>query len=189
MIGIRILYDNARLNEEKAENADSLVSKSENGYELNPFSTTSISHPIDPEYGSISHDDMNLTLQLDDQKESKTEICDIEIESTSLVTTFQSILSNILHPQALEVALIVLGNSGDNIAVYVPIFISQKFSMLIVFSTFYVCLTFMLYISSNLVKAPMVNAMCTCYGIYIAGFGLISIGLYILSESIVWKDK
>jgi cadmium resistance protein CadD (predicted permease) len=149
----------------------------------------------DEDIKSLQHTSSNSLSGLDDKQTSEYgSINDVDLESFSLEKNVHDVqqsnsyyyLKDIIHPQTLQTALIVIGNSGDNIAIYVPLFADSNHSSLaILFVTFYISLILMLLLSSFVINSKFISSILSQYGSYFAGMSLIGIGVYILMKSFV----
>jgi cadmium resistance protein CadD (predicted permease) len=96
-------------------------------------------------------------------------------------------LKVILNPQALEVALVTIGNGGDNISIYMPLFATSSFEMTIVtIIVFYLLLFVWLLFTSNIVGIKVVLEFLEKYQKYLIPIVFIGLGFYILSDSILY---
>lgn len=93
-------------------------------------------------------------------------------------------LASFLNPQTYKVAAVTFANGGDNIGIYVPLFASSDLASLgVILSVFFVLIGVWCYIAYLLTRQPTVAHVLTHYGKVLAPFVLISLGIYILSES------
>lgn len=145
--------------------------------------------PNSPNYQSISRDQDDNHISMIESSSPAVVRDDEDIlnpdDDIFLVRFGKSIFHNILHPQALETALIVIGNSGDNIAIYVPLFATtSQFNLIIVFITFYCCISIMLAMSYCFTNFQFIEIFLKSFGDWCVPFLLIGIGIYILMKSV-----
>jgi cadmium resistance protein CadD (predicted permease) len=110
------------------------------------------------------------------------------IKEESLLTNLSSnFLKSILNSQALEVALVTIANGGDNISIYMPLFSTSSWEMLIItFVVFYLLLFIFLILTSNIVGIKIVAELLEKYEKYLIPIVFIGLGFYILSDSVMF---
>jgi cadmium resistance transport/sequestration family protein len=95
-----------------------------------------------------------------------------------------ALLAAMLPVQTYGVAAITVANGGDNIGVYVPLFASLNWSMLVVtLMTFLVLIALWCGIAYRLVQFPAISQVLVRYSHRIVPMVLIGLGLWILVES------
>jgi cadmium resistance protein CadD (predicted permease) len=93
-----------------------------------------------------------------------------------------------LHPMSAESCLIVIADGGDSITTFVPIYLMQTSSELtITICIFYILFALMLLLAYYTLKFPPIARFLTKFGIWIRPFLLIGLGIFILSESILFE--
>ena len=84
----------------------------------------------------------------------------------------------------VTIAAVTMGNGGDNLAVYVPLFATRRWWQVAVLSaTFLVMTALWCWLAHRLVKHPRLGAPIRRYGQRLLPFVLIGLGGYILVES------
>jgi len=90
----------------------------------------------------------------------------------------------VVSPQVLKIALITLGNGGDNIGIYVPLFAQADGLQVVVVVAVFLVLIFVWCLACYLlVSRPFVLKYFQKYGRYLIPFVLIGLGIYIIIES------
>jgi cadmium resistance protein CadD (predicted permease) len=108
-------------------------------------------------------------------------------EESFLKNISSNTLKVILNPQAFEVALVTIGNGGDNISIYMPLFATSSFEMTVVtIVVFYLLLLLWLIFTSNIVGIKFVLEFLEKYQKYLIPIVFIALGFYILSDSILY---
>ncbi|WP_088892887.1 cadmium resistance transporter [Leptolyngbya ohadii] len=93
-------------------------------------------------------------------------------------------LSQIFHPNTLQVAAVTIANGGDNIATYVPLFASSNLSeLLIILAMFGLMIALWCAIARYLSTHPKVAPLLTRYAHWIVPLVLIGLGIHILISS------
>lgn len=116
--------------------------------------------------------------------EEEVQTVTAEFNSTSLNTPGLSVIAGFVNPQTYKVAAITLANSGDNIAIYIPILGSSNAQELGVFlAVFFLLVGVWCYVAYQLSRHPAVARVLTRYGHAIAPFIFIGLGIYILINS------
>lgn len=122
-----------------------------------------------------------------DGKGDEEEKEDEEEESNVLSNMFKRVCQSCMDPFVVEVAAYALVCSSDNIAIYISIFASMKlWEVLFVTLLFYLCLGFNIAIAMCLMRCRAVSVCFEDYSKYLVPFLLIGLGMYILSDSILW---
>ena len=112
---------------------------------------------------------------------------DDDANDNFLIQVFIKYFSYCFNPMTLEVIVITLGNSGDNIALYLPIFAVQKSdeALVITLIVWYVMLVIWIILARVLVNCQFISQGIEEYGKYFMPFLFIGLGLYVLSDSIL----
>jgi len=119
--------------------------------------------------------------------DEKGEGDDKEEESNILSNMFKRVCQSCMDPFVVEVAAYALVCSSDNIAIYISIFAPMKlWEVLFVTLLFYLCLGFNIAIAMCLMRCRAVSVCLEDYSKYLVPFLLIGLGIYILSDSIIW---
>ncbi len=83
-----------------------------------------------------------------------------------------------------KVAAITIGNGGDNIAIYIPLFASGNFlSGIIIFIVFMILVGVWCYLGYMLVRHRMMAVLIKKYGRVIVPFVFIGLGIFIMYHS------
>jgi len=113
-----------------------------------------------------------------------------EEESNILSTMFKRVFQSCLDPFVIEVTAYALVCSSDNIAIYISIFASLKpWEVIVVTLLFYLCLGFNIATAMCLMRCRAVSVCFEDYSKYLVPVLLIGLGVYILSDSIIWPFK
>ncbi len=97
-------------------------------------------------------------------------------------------LSRLINPQIYQVAAVTVGNGGDNIGIYVPLFANSTLNQLVVIlSVFLVMIAVWCGIAYSLTRHPLILKALTRYGNAIVPLVLIALGIYIFIESETYK--
>jgi cadmium resistance protein CadD (predicted permease) len=131
--------------------------------------------------GKSLADDQRHLLDTDDVKVVEEE------ESNIITSTVKYFCKACLDPFILEVTLFALFCSSDNIGIYVAIFISlDPVEVSIVVALFYIMLFMSIIGAMVLVQYDPVAKFFENNASYLVPALLIPLGLYILSDSIIW---
>ncbi|MBI4783145.1 MAG: cadmium resistance transporter [Oscillatoriophycideae cyanobacterium NC_groundwater_1537_Pr4_S-0.65um_50_18] len=110
---------------------------------------------------------------------------------TALPSTPKSwgwLCTRLLSPQIYSVAAITLANGGDNIGVYLPLFANSSVTeLIIILVTFLVLIAAWCYIAYRLTKQFVLTRLLTRYSHRIVPLVLISLGIFILIESHIYR--
>lgn len=97
-------------------------------------------------------------------------------------------LSRFINPQIYQVAAVTVGNGGDNIGIYVPLFANSNLSqLLVILGVFLVMIAIWCSIAYSLTRHPLVLKALARYGNAIVPLVLIALGIYIFIESETYK--
>ncbi|CAF0846867.1 unnamed protein product [Adineta steineri] len=129
-----------------------------------------------------------FTIELETNRcQNDTYEQNINIDSSSTIQLKQRIVkyfSSCFNFQTLKIASITLANSGDNIAIYTPLFAqASKWQISIYISIFLVMLFVWLIFSYYFINFRPVLTIAQKYAHYIVPVVFISIGIYILITS------
>jgi cadmium resistance protein CadD (predicted permease) len=110
-----------------------------------------------------------------------------EKKSNLLTDIIKTVFQSCLDPFTLEVTLFALFCSSDNIGIYIAIFISlDPWEVSIVVGSFYVMLLMSIIGAMILVQYKPIAEFFENNASYLVPALLIPLGLYILSDSIIW---
>lgn len=119
-----------------------------------------------------------------EKEDNEVQVVSGKFNSLKANNSMMSALASFLSPQTYKVAAVTFANGGDNIGIYVPLFVSSNLSsLLVILSVFFVMIGVWCYIAYLLTRHSSTAHILTHYGQVIAPFILISIGIYILVES------
>ncbi len=110
-----------------------------------------------------------------------------EITSNFITQLMKPCLGVIISPFAQEVFATTIAVGSDNIAIYVAVFASEKYwevaiTIGLVFGMLYVW-----YLIANIfVQFELVKYVCANYSQYLIAPLLVLLGLYVLSDSVLW---
>ncbi|CAF1265889.1 unnamed protein product [Adineta steineri] len=129
-----------------------------------------------------------FTIELETNRcQNDTYEQNINIDSSSAIPLKQRIVkyfSSCFNLQTLKIASITLANSGDNIAIYTPLFAqASKWQISIYISIFLVMLFIWLIFSYYFINFRPVLSIAQKYSHYIVPVVFIAIGIYILITS------
>jgi len=97
-------------------------------------------------------------------------------------------LNRYVSMQLIEMVSITIANGGDNVAIYLPIFaVCTPSDLLITVIVYYALLTCFLISSYFLLGNKMVIDCLHKYGHYIVPVSLVAMGVYILTDSILFE--
>ena len=100
----------------------------------------------------------------------------------------KQVLSRFINPQIYQVAAITVGNGGDNIGIYVPLFANSNLSqLLVILVVFLVMIAIWCGIAYSLTRHPLILKALARYGNTIVPLVLIALGIYIFIESETYK--
>lgn len=100
----------------------------------------------------------------------------------------KQVLSRFINPQIYQVAAITVGNGGDNISIYVPLFANSNLSqLLVILVVFLVMIAIWCGIAYSLTRHPLILKALARYGNTIVPLVLIALGIYIFIESETYK--
>jgi cadmium resistance protein CadD (predicted permease) len=139
-------------------------------------------------HGSIEEGKGEENKGIDEEKEDDEkaieEEYDHDLEESAIARGFNSAFSHVFHRQALQAFVITLMNSGDNVAIYIPLFATASASALIViFVTFYVCVALLLLAAYHTARFKQVADIFDKYGHWLVPVLLIGLGAFIIAES------
>eukprot|EP01116_Phalansterium_solitarium_P014523 TRINITY_DN32230_c0_g1_i1.p1 TRINITY_DN32230_c0_g1~~TRINITY_DN32230_c0_g1_i1.p1 ORF type:complete len:321 (+),score=-19.61 TRINITY_DN32230_c0_g1_i1:161-1123(+) len=98
--------------------------------------------------------------------------------------SMHKVLSRIISPQTLKVTGATLGNGGDNVGIYIPLFAQTAgWEIAVTVGIFLIMLFIWCFAAYLLVSRPFVLKFFEKYGRYIVPFILIGLGLYIIINS------
>jgi len=118
-----------------------------------------------------------------------TEDEDVESEET-LQETSNSWFSNLLSPQVYSVAAVTFANGGDNVGIYVPLFASTTWEiLLVILSVFFSMVGVWCYAAYRLIQVPAIADALTRYGNYLVPFVLIGLGILIMIDSHTLENR
>jgi cadmium resistance transport/sequestration family protein len=121
--------------------------------------------------------------QLFNRDTDEPEIQTVSIASESKAS-IQTVMGNLLSPQAYQVAAVTIANGGDNIGIYVPLFASSTFPRLVIIvSVFLVLVGVWCWVAERLTRQRAIALLLSRYGHRAIPFVLIGLGLYILIDS------
>jgi len=110
-----------------------------------------------------------------------------KVEESLLINLSSNLLKSILNSQALEVALVSIANGGDNVSIYMPLFSTSSWEILITtLLVFYLLLFICLILTSNIVGIQIVTEFLEKYEKYLIPIVFIGLGFYILSDSVMF---
>jgi cadmium resistance transport/sequestration family protein len=97
-----------------------------------------------------------------------------------------------ISASALHVAGITIANGGDNVGVYIPLFVSQRLDSLIIMITIFLIMTYgWLWVSKYLANHKLVAERLRRYNHILFPALLILLGIYIMWEcrthTLIWK--
>lgn len=96
----------------------------------------------------------------------------------------QTWFSSLISPQAYSVAAVTFANGGDNIGIYMPLFASCTWQMLvIILGVFFSLVGVWCFAADKLTQVPAIADNLTRYGNHLVPFVLISLGVLILIDS------
>ncbi|CAF1472486.1 unnamed protein product [Adineta steineri] len=140
---------------------------------------------IELETNRCQNDTNEQTISEHTTKEQPAQ--NINIDSSSTIQLKQRIVkyfSSCFNFQTLKIASITLANSGDNIAIYTPLFAqASKWQISIYISIFLVMLFIWLIFSYYFINFRPVLSIAQKYAHYIVPVVFIAIGIYILITS------
>jgi cadmium resistance protein CadD (predicted permease) len=97
-------------------------------------------------------------------------------------------LRSVLHARVIEVVLVVVGDSGDSLTSSMPLFATESFSeILFTLAIFYISTAVLCFTAYLLVRCSLIARFMQKYGAWVRPLMLISLGIYLLSDSILWK--
>jgi cadmium resistance protein CadD (predicted permease) len=109
---------------------------------------------------------------------------DHDLEESAIARGINSAFSHIFHYQALQAFVITLMNSGDNIAIYIPLFATASpTALIVIFVTFYVCVALLLLAAYHTARFKNVADIFDNYGHWLVPVLLIGLGAFIIAES------
>lgn len=139
---------------------------------------------------SSNNNDEEEQKELERMKEFEEEERAIEeeygndLEESAVARTLNSVFSHVFHAQVLQAFVITLMNSGDNIAIYIPLFATASPSALIIcFVTFYVCVFLLLFAAYHTARFKHIAEIFEKYGHWLVPVLLIGLGIFIIAES------
>jgi cadmium resistance protein CadD (predicted permease) len=107
-----------------------------------------------------------------------------DLEESVIARTINSWFSHIFHYQALQAFVITLMNSGDNVAIYIPLFATASPTALIIcFVTFYICVALLLFAAYHTARFKHVAEIFDQYGHWLVPVLLIGLGIFIVAQS------
>lgn len=93
-----------------------------------------------------------------------------------------------INPQIYQVAAVTVGNGGDNIGIYVPLFANSNLSqLLVILGIFLVMIAVWCGVAYALTRHPLIIKALARYGQAIVPLVLIALGIYIFMESETYK--
>ncbi|HTJ50781.1 MAG TPA: cadmium resistance transporter [Cyclobacteriaceae bacterium] len=114
----------------------------------------------------------------------KNEDDSVEIEDFNTTQKRKSILSTFLGVQTLSIAAITIANGGDNIGVYVPLFVNLNLLKLIITVSIFLILVYVWVRTAEYATShPALTANLKKYNHIIFPLILIGLGIYILASS------
>ena len=125
-------------------------------------------------------------------KKSETET-DLPTVNNTVTNTFtnqekKQRLVKLISPQIYQVATVTVGNGGDNIGIYVPLFANSTLpQLLIILAVFFVMIALWCGIAYSLTCHPLVLRALDHYGNAIVPLVFIALGIYIFLESETYK--
>ncbi len=125
-------------------------------------------------------------------KKSETET-DLPTVNNTVTNTFTNQekspkLVKFINPQIYQVATVTVGNGGDNIGIYVPLFANSTLhQLLIILAVFFVMIALWCGIAYSLTRHPLVLKALDHYGNAIVPLIFIALGIYIFLESETYK--
>lgn len=156
------------------------------------------SHLYNLENNNNNHGKTDNDNYTDEEKETETEEKEEEeekeraieeeygndLEESTIARTLNSVFSHIFHVQVLQAFIITLMNSGDNIAIYIPLFATASPTALVVcFVTFYVCVFILLFTAYHTARFKHIADIFENYGHWLVPVLLIGLGIFIIAES------
>jgi cadmium resistance protein CadD (predicted permease) len=124
-------------------------------------------------------------LYKDDGKDKEDD--EEEGESNFISEGFNKLCRSCMDPFVLEVVVYALACSSDNIAIYISIFASMKlWEVLVTTLLFYICLGLNIATAMCLMRCRAVSVCFEEYSKYFVPALLMALGLFILSDSILW---
>jgi cadmium resistance protein CadD (predicted permease) len=119
-----------------------------------------------------------------DEERAIQEEYDHDLEESVIARTINSWFSHVFHYQALQAFVITLMNSGDNVAIYIPLFATASPTALIIcFVTFYVCVGLLLFAAYHTARFKRVADIFDQYGHWLVPILLIGLGIFIVAQS------
>lgn len=86
--------------------------------------------------------------------------------------------------QVFEVAVVTFANGGDNIAIYLPLFVGKSTQFILtILLVFLILVAVWCYVGHKLVNQRTVGKMLKHYGNILQPFGFVCLGMYILVTS------
>lgn len=111
-----------------------------------------------------------------------------EISSNIITRTFTPLLECMMTPFALEVFATTMAVGSDNIAIYVAVFASEDLLEVGITITLILGMVYVWYFLATLfVQFELVKYVCANYSGYIIAPLLVLLGLYVLSDSVLWE--
>ena len=140
--------------------------------QLNPVDNTNIQDMVEPNEAASS---TAPALAADEESDS------------CLAKAFSFVFSHMLHRESLEVAILTIAHGGDNIAIYLPLFATaDAVTISATLVTFYGMLTIWLVTTYSCVGGKKIAHVLSTNGRLVVPFLIIGVGLYILSNSILF---
>jgi cadmium resistance protein CadD (predicted permease) len=111
-------------------------------------------------------------------------------ESNILSESFNRLCRSCMDPFVLEVTVYALACSSDNIAIYISIFASMElWEVMVTTLLFYICLGLNIATAMCLMRCRAVSVCFEEYSKYFVPLLLMALGLFILSDSIIWPGN
>lgn len=131
----------------------------------------------------ISHLLQNSTTEGNTQ-----EVQDVQAVTSQAARYKRQGLSRFINPQIYQVAAVTVGNGGDNIGIYVPLFANSNLTqLLVILAVFLVMIAVWCGVAYALTRHPLVIKALARYGQAIVPLVLIALGIYIFIESETYK--
>lgn len=110
-----------------------------------------------------------------------------EITSNYITRTMMPCLSAIMSPFAFEVFATTIAVGSDNIAIYVAVFASEEYWEVAITIGLVLGMLYVWYFIANMfVQFELVKYICANYSQYLIAPLLVLLGLYVLSDSVLW---
>jgi len=129
---------------------------------------------------------MPMFLGLKGLVESNVDI-DEELNTKAVSPFFRRGIFRYFNPYILEVMFVQIGNGGDNVATYIPLFASLKLNeLLLVIAIFYFLVGLFCALAYYLTRVPKVAYLIERYVNRIVPYLYIALGVYIIGNSYFW---